>query len=82
MLAPTWAISGMLGCLVGGWLSDLLGRRTVLILSTLPFLAGLLVLGLASDLATILVSRALQGELESELQNQLRLPTCRGWVMD
>ena len=45
-------MSGMLGCLVGGWLSDLLGRRTVLILSTLPFLAGLVVLGLASDLAT------------------------------
>ena len=51
----------MLGCLVGGWLSDLLGRRTVLLLSTLPFLAGLVVLGLSSDLAMVLLSRALQG---------------------
>ena len=58
----------MLGSLVGGWLSDTLGRRTVLFLSTLPFLAGLIVLGLASDLAMVLVSRALQGELESNLE--------------
>ena len=57
----------MLGCLAGGWLSDLLGRRRILFLSTLPFLAGLVVLGLASDLATVLVSRAIQGELQSEL---------------
>ena len=61
-------MSGMLGCLAGGWLSDLLGRRRILFLSTLPFLAGLVVLGLASDLATVLLSRALQGELESNLE--------------
>ena len=73
----------MLGCLVGGWLSDLLGRKKILFLSTLPFLAGLVVLGLASDLATVLVSRALQGELESFQQiRQLTLTTCRVWVMD
>ena len=55
-----------LGSLVGGWLSDTLGRKTILILSTLPFLAGLVVLGLASDLSMVLVSRALQGGLESK----------------
>ena len=64
-------MSGMVGCLVGGWLSDLLGRRTVLFLSTLPFLVGLVVLGLASDLATVLVSRAIQGELQSELHMRM-----------
>jgi len=42
-------------------MSDLLGRRTVLMVSTVPFLLGLVVLGLSHSLTTLLISRAIQG---------------------
>ena len=60
MSAPTWAMTGIVGCFVGGWLSDLMGRKTVIIISTFPFLIGLVVLGLAHDLPMVMVSRAIQ----------------------
>ena len=53
-------MSGIGGSLAGGFLSDLAGRRTVLLLATLPFLFGLVLLGLANSLPTILLSRAIQ----------------------
>ena len=53
-------MSGIVGSLVGGWVSDLLGRRTVLMVSTLPFLLGLLVLALAHNFPVVLLSRAIQ----------------------
>ena len=39
----------------------MLGRRTVLIVSTVPLLTGLIVLGLSTSLTSILLSRAIQG---------------------
>ena len=56
-------MTGILGCFIGGWLSDLVGRRTVIIISTAPFLIGLIVLGLAQDLTMVLLSRAIQERL-------------------
>ena len=53
-------MSAVVGCLLGGWLSDMLGRKTVIMISTLPFMVGLIVLGLARDLAMVLTSRAIQ----------------------
>ena len=41
-------------------MSDLLGRRTVLMVSTVPFLVGLVVLGLAHNFPIVLLSRAIQ----------------------
>ena len=51
----------MVGSLVGGWVSDMAGRKTIMLISTLPFLVGLVVLGLAHGLPMILLSRAIQG---------------------
>ena len=53
-------MSGIVGSLLGGWVSDLLGRRTVLMVSTVPFLVGLVVLGLAHNFPIVLLSRAIQ----------------------
>ena len=53
-------MSGIVGSLLGGWMSDLLGRRTVLMVSTVPFLVGLVVLGLAYNFPIVLLSRAIQ----------------------
>ena len=56
-------MTGILGCFVGGWLSDLVGRKTVIIISTFPFLIGLIVLTQAQDLTLVLLSRAIQESL-------------------
>ena len=53
-------MSGIAGSLAGGMISDLAGRRTVLMLACLPFLIGLVLLGLAHSLPTIILSRAIQ----------------------
>ena len=59
--APCWGMAGVGGCLVGGWLSDLLGRRAVLALSALPLLLSFLLLRLQPSLAVVLASRGLAG---------------------
>ena len=60
-LASCWAITGILGCFAGGIISDLMGRRMVLILSVIPFAAGNILIGFSSNLWQVLLSRCLVG---------------------
>merc|ERR1719187_2974914 len=43
-ISSLWALASVLGCLIGGLLPDLLGRRRALVLSTLPFTASYLIM--------------------------------------
>eukprot|EP00931_Biecheleriopsis_adriatica_P045594 TRINITY_DN2610_c0_g1_i1.p1 TRINITY_DN2610_c0_g1~~TRINITY_DN2610_c0_g1_i1.p1 ORF type:complete len:598 (+),score=101.33 TRINITY_DN2610_c0_g1_i1:84-1877(+) len=49
------------GCLLGGSLMALQGRRTVVALSSLPFIVGPMILGLSSSFWEALVARLLMG---------------------
>ena len=38
--ASCWAFTAILGCFIGGIISDMAGRRKVIIISIIPFLMG------------------------------------------
>ena len=40
ILASCWAFTAILGCFVGGIISDMAGRRKVIIISVIPFIVG------------------------------------------
>ena len=54
-------MAAMLGCFVGGFVSDILGRKLVIILSTLFYLAGYIIAAFSSSLELVLLSCFLRG---------------------
>ena len=38
--ASCWAFTAILGCFLGGIISDMVGRRRVIVVSLIPFLMG------------------------------------------
>lgn len=60
-LIPCWSMAAMLGCFVGGFVSDILGRKLVIILSTLFYLAGYIIAAFSSSLEVVLLSCFLRG---------------------
>src|ERR1700712_1911126 len=54
-------VTSVVGMVVAGELSDRVGGRPPLLIGVGAFLAGLLVAGLAPDIAVFLLGRALQG---------------------
>jgi len=60
-ITSLWATASVAGSLLGSILSDLLGRRKALMVSTLPFLLSYLLMFLATNRTTILISRVIAG---------------------
>jgi len=54
-------VTSVVGMVISGELADRVGARPPLLLGVATFLAGLVVAGLASDMAVFLLGRALQG---------------------
>lgn len=47
--------------MLGGWLSDMIGRKKVIILSAIPFAVSFVLMGTSSSLAMVLFSRVVAG---------------------
>jgi facilitated trehalose transporter len=54
-------LSTPLGCILGGYLMDLLGRRTTLLLLEVPLIAGWLLIAFAGGVPQIYAGRLLVG---------------------
>jgi facilitated trehalose transporter len=55
------SLSTPLGCILGGYLMDLLGRRTTLLLLEVPLIAGWLLIAFAGSVPQIYAGRLLVG---------------------
>lgn len=55
------AIGAMIGCLIAGWLSDLWGRKPVMLLAGFGFTISSLVLAIAPSVQILIVGRILSG---------------------
>ena len=73
IVASCWALTGIPGCFIGGVLSDMTGRRTVLIISTIPFIMSIIMVALSNSLWQVLFSRCLAG-----LADGMMYPTLLG----
>ncbi|KAF4533429.1 hypothetical protein B566_EDAN001154 [Ephemera danica] len=60
-IASLSSLSTPLGCVLGGYLMDLLGRRTTLLLLEVPLIAGWLLIALAGGVPQIYAGRLLVG---------------------
>jgi len=56
-----WAFAGIVGCVLGGWLSDIFGRKKIIILSALPFAASCVMMGCSTSVTMVVLSRAMAG---------------------
>ena len=76
-LASTFAFAGIVGCMLGGWLSDLFGRKKIIIFSAIPFLASTILLGCSQSLPLLLLSRGIGG-----LGDGLMVPTVLVYIAE
>ena len=60
-LASCWGFTGILGCFVGGIISDMFGRKRVNLVATIPFLIATIMLACSQSLEVVLLSRCIAG---------------------
>jgi SP family myo-inositol transporter-like MFS transporter 13 len=61
LVVSSTVAAAAVGAAAGGWVSDALGRRTVLIRADLLFIAGALAMALAPNSGVLILGRALVG---------------------
>jgi len=60
-IPSSWAFAGIGGCILGGWLSDIFGRKKIIILSAVPFAASCVLMGCSTSVTMVVFSRAMAG---------------------